>query len=186
MAYNTTYQLRELYLQHSPYSVDRPEYYRYDSLLQWPSNGYFKTFVPDAWLLRQTLTMYDKPEAQSVAEQVFGSQARQERIGLKHLANILYERALLHKNLLKDIDHRLMQSQEKLSILRMHFPIDGGRSQQNLERLIIELEKQRHDEELNFWKDSTEIRQKLFDNAIAYSATRRRQEQLSSLEDKNA
>jgi hypothetical protein len=130
--------------------------------------------------------MYDKPEAQSVAEQVFGSQARQERIGLKHLANILYERALLHKNLLKDIDHRLMQSQEKLSILRMHFPIDGGRSQQNLERLIIELEKQRHDEELNFWKDSTEIRQKLFDNAIAYSATRRRQEQLSSLEDKNA
>jgi len=186
MAYNTTSQWRDLYFQHSPYSVDRPEYWRYDSLLQWPSNGYFKTFVPDAALLRQTLTMYAKPEAQSVAEQVFGSQARQERIGLKHLSNILYERALLHKNHVKDIDHRLMQSQEKLSILKMHFPVDGGRTQQNLERLLLDLEKQRRDEELNFWKDSTEIRQKLFDGAIAYSATKRRQEQLSGLEGENA
>ena len=79
-----------------------------------------------------------------------------------------------------------MQSQEKLSILRMHFPIDGGRSQQNLEKLIIELEKQRHDEEINFWKDSTEVRQKLFDGAIAYSTTKRRKDMLYGVEDKNA
>jgi hypothetical protein len=186
MAYNTTAELRELYFQPSPYSVDRPEYWRYDSLLQWPSNGYFKPFTSDAALLRQTLTMYAKPEAQSVAEEIFGSQARQQQISLKHLANILYERALLHKNHVKDIDHRLMQSQEKLSILKMHFPVDGGRTQQNLERLLLDLEKQRRDEELNFWKDSTEIRQKLFDGAIAYSATKHRQNMLYGVEDKNA
>jgi hypothetical protein len=186
MAYNTTSELRELYFQHSGYFVGKPANSSYDSLLQRPSNGYFERLKPDAALLKEALTLYISPKTSTVAEQVFGNQARQERIGLKHLVNILYERALLHKNHLKGIDHRLMQSQEKLSILKMHFPLDGGRSQQNLEKLIIELEKQRHDEEINFWKDSTEIRQKLFDGAIAYSATRHRKDMLYGVEGENA
>jgi len=175
-----------LYFQHSGYSVGRAAYSRYDSLLQWPSNGYFERLKPDAALLKEALTSYPSLKTSTVAEQVFGNQARQERIGLKHLVNILYERASLHRSHLKDIDHRLMQSQEKLSILKMHFALDGGRSQQNLEKLIIELEKQRHDEEINFWKDSTEVREKLFENVFAYGAIQRRQNMLSSVEGENA
>jgi len=186
MTYNNIAQLQELYFHHSRYSGSKLKDLSYDSLLQWPRNGYFDRLKPDAALLREALTSYAKPEASTVAEEIFGNQARHEKIGLKHLANILHERAALHYNHLKDIDRRLMQCQERLSIIKMHFPIDGGRSQQNLERLIIDLEKQRHDEEINFWKDSTEIRQKLFDGAIAYSATKRRKEQLSGLEEKNA
>jgi len=185
MAYNTIAQSRELYFQHSGYSVGKPVNSSYDSLLQWPSNGYFERLKPDAALLKEALTAYVRPGTYSVAEQVFGSQAKEQRLSLKHLTNILYERALLHRNHLKDIDRRLMQCQERLSIIKMHFPVDGGRCQQNLERLIIELEKQRHDEEINFWKDSTEIRQKLFDGAIAYSATRRRKDMLYGVEEEN-
>ena len=182
MTYNNTTRLQELYFQNSRYSGSKLENLFYDSLLQWPRNGYFERLKPDAALLKEALTSYATPATSTVAEQVFGNQARQEKIGLKHLANILYERAVLHRNHLKDIDRRLMESQEKLSIIKMHFPVDGGRSQQNLERLVIELEKQRHDEEINFWKDSTEIRQKLFEDALAYSATKRRKDMLYGVE----
>jgi len=79
-----------------------------------------------------------------------------------------------------------MDCQEKLSIIKMHFSVDGGRSQQNLEKLIIDLEKQRHEEELNFWKDTTEVREKLFEQANVYSATIRRKDMLYGVEEQNA
>ena len=183
MAYNTTSELRELYFQNSGYSLAKPADSSYDSLLQWPSNGYFERLKPDAALLKEALTSYPSPETSTVAEQVFGNQARQERIGLKHLVNILYERAFLDARHLKEINRRLMDCHEKLSIIKMHFPLDGGRSQQNLERLIVDLEKQRRDEELNFWKDTTEIREKLFENAATYSATQHRKQILCGVED---
>ncbi len=183
MAYNTTPQIRESYFYRSPYSGGELQHRPYDSLLQWPRNGYFDRFKPDVVLLQEALTSYCGPQASTVAEQVFGNQARQERISLKHLANILYERALLHKSHVKDIDRRLMEFQEKLSIIKMHFPIDGGRTQQNLEKTIIDLETQRRDEELGFWKDSTEVRQQLFENAATYSATRHRKDLLGGVEE---
>jgi len=186
MAYNTTDQLRELYFQDSRYSGSKLEDASDDSLLQWPSKGYFDRFKPDAALLKEALASYPNPQGSTVAEQVFGNQARQQKIGLKHLVNILYERAILHRSHLKDIDRRSMDCQERLSIIKMHFPVDGGKSQQNLEKPIIDLEKQRHDEELNFWKDTTEVREKLFEQANIYGATKRRKDMLYGVEDKHA
>jgi len=182
MAYDTTPQVRESCFYRSPYSDTQPGHQPYDSLLQWPRNGYFEALKPDAILLKEALTSYSGPQASTVAEQVFGNQARQQRISLKHLANILYERALLHRGHLKDIDHRLMEFQERLSIVKMHFPVDGGKTQQNLEKILLDLETQRHDEELGFWKDSTEVRQQLFENAATYSATRHRKDLLCGVE----
>jgi len=181
MVYNNTPEIRYLYSQDSRYSPDIAEKLPYDSLLQWPSNSYFDRLKPDSYLLKETLQPYN-PETLTVAEQVFGSQARQQKIGLRHLANILYERSLLHAKHLKEIDSRLMDSHEKLSILKMHFPVDFGRTGQNLERLIIQLEEDRRAEEINFWKDSTEIRQKLFEDAAVYSATKHRKDILYGVE----
>jgi len=182
MIYNNTPEIRNLYSQDSWYSPDRPEKPFYDSLLQWPSNGYFERLKPDTYLLKETLHSYPSPETSTVAEQVFGSQARQQKISLRHLANILYERSFLHAKHLREIDRRLMDSHEKLSILKMHFPVDFGRTGQNLERLIIQLEEDRRAEEINFWKDSTEIRQKLFEDAAVYSATKHRKDILYGVE----
>ena len=183
MVYNAIAQVRESYFYRSPYSGSELQHQPYDSLLQWPRNGYFDRFRPDAMLLQEALSTYCGPQASTVAEQVFGNQARQQRISLRHFANTLYERALLHKSHVKDIDRRLMEFQEKLSIIKMHFPLDGGRTQQTLEKIILDLEKQRHDEELGFWKDSTEIRQQLFEDAATYSATRHRKDLLCGVED---
>jgi len=182
MVYNTTAELRESYFQESRYSTDKSEVAPYDSILQWPSNGYFDKFKTDAALLKQILTSYVNPQASTVASQVFGNQAKEQRIDLQHKSNVLYERAFLHSRHLKEIDRRLMNCHEKLSVLKMHFPIDGGRTQQNLERMVLELEKQRRTEELDFWKDTAEIREKLFEDAGAYSTTKRRENMLVGVE----
>jgi hypothetical protein len=153
-----------------------------DCFLPWPPDRSFEKFQFDAALLKEALSPCPSQRDGTLAEQVFGSQARQQKIGLGHLANVLYERALLHRNRLRDIDWRLVECQDRLSVLKMHFSIDGGRPQQHLEKLIIELENQRHDEETSFWKDSAEIRQQLFENAAIYGAARRRQDMLYGVE----
>ena len=151
-------------------------------LSQGVQNSHFEKFQLDAALLKEALSADSGPRDATLAERVFGSQARQQRIGLGHLANVLYERALLHKKHLRDIDWRLTDCLDRLSVLKMHFPLDGGRPQQHLEKLIIALEKQRHDEEISFWKDSTEVRQQLFDSAATYGAARRRKDMLYGVE----
>lgn len=154
----------------------------YGSVLLWPPESYFEKFRFDAALLKEALSPCASPQAATLAEQVFGSQARQQRIGLGHLANVLYERALLHQKRLRDIAWRLVECQDRLSVLKMQFPLDGGRPQQHLEKLVIELEKERHEEETDFWKDSVEIRQQLFENAATYGAAKRREDVLSGVE----
>lgn len=154
----------------------------YGPLLLGTRDGYLDQFKLDAVLLREALSQYAGPRDATLAEQVFGGQARQQRIGLGHLSNTLYERSLLHANRLRDIDRRLVDCQDRLSVLKMHLPLDAGKVQQHLEKLIIDLEGQRHDEQVSFWKDSTEIRQLLFDNAAAYGAARRRRDMLGGLE----
>ena len=156
--------------------------YSYGPVLPCLSESYFEKFKLDAALLKEALSPSAVPRDGTLAEQVFGSQARQQKIGLGHLANVLYERALLHHRHLRDIDWRLVDCQDRLSVLKMQFPIDGGRPQQHLEKLIIELEKERHDEETSFWKDSAEIRQQLFENAATYGAAKHREDMLYGVE----
>ncbi len=145
-------------------------------------NNYFEKFHRDAALLKEALSTGAGPCDATLAEQVFGGQARQQKIGLGHLANVLYERALLHKKHLRDIDWRLNDCLDRLSVLKMQFPLGGGRPQQQLEKVVIELERQRHEEEIAFWKDSADIRQQLFENAATYGAAKRRKDMLYGVE----
>ena len=184
MTYHHLTPLEDQYSNRSRY--DNPEGIELaqpcDCLLSWPPDRSFEKFKLDAALLKEALSPSAVPRDATLAEQVFGSQARQQRIGLGHLANVLYERALLHQRHLRDIDWRLVDCQDRLSVLKMHFPMDGGRPQQHLEKLILELEKERHDEETSFWKDSAEIRQQLFENAATYGAAKHRQDMLYGVE----
>jgi hypothetical protein len=184
MTYHHTIPPKELYSDRSrdddPEGNERAQ--PCDSFLQWPPEKPFEKFKRDAALLKEALSPCPSQRDRTLAEQVFGGQAKQQKISLGHLANILYERALLHRNRLRDIDWRLTECQDRLSVLKMNFPMDGGKTQQHLEKLIIELEKQRHDEEASFWKDSAEVRQQLFENATTYGAAKRRQSMLYGVE----
>jgi hypothetical protein len=164
---NKTYELRNLYFQQSQY-CSQPTRPDYKPLLQWPENGYFEKLKPDADLLQKALSPIEKMTTYSIADQVFGNQKESEYLGLKHLANLFYERCKLHKQHIKEIDHSHIKIQESLFGVKINNSPDKARRLSNLEGLLLQLESQRRDEELAFWKDTVELREKLFEGAATY------------------
>jgi len=181
MSYNTTAELRELYFQQSRDSGKIKENVFYDSLLQWPSNNYFNKFIPDANLLQKSISITQKPSYR-IADHVFGNLKEQQYIGLKHLAFLFYERSKLHQQHTHDIDHRHIQLQEKLFGVQINNFPDKARRQSNLESQLLQLEQQRRDEELVFWKDTVELREKLFESAAVYKQAKQRYSVFSDVE----
>ncbi|MBN2457173.1 MAG: hypothetical protein JXB29_11670 [Sedimentisphaerales bacterium] len=115
---NKTYELRKLYLEQSQYSAKQIEP-EYPPLLQWPAKGYFEKIKLDAELLQKKLSPIEKTTNYSIADQVFGNQKESEYLGLKHLANLFYERCNLHKRHIKEIDSSHMKIQEELFGVRI-------------------------------------------------------------------
>jgi len=180
---NTTYELRNLYFQQSLYSAEQAKP-TYPLLLQWPEKGYFEKFKPDADLLQKALSPLEKATTYSVADQVFGNQKQLEYLGLKHSANLFYERCNLHKQHIQDIDHTHLKVQEKLFGVKINNSPDKARRLSNLEGQLLQLDSQRRDEELAFWKDTVELREKLFESAAQYKAANHRYSVFSDVEAK--
>jgi hypothetical protein len=183
----TFHKVQEAYFARSQYEPPQP-YSHGDSLLQWAGNRYFDSLKKDVPLLEETLASAPETAAYpaTLADQVFGHQKREHRTSLKHLVNLLYERSRLYHRHLADIDDRLIDCHSRLSIARMLSPGRPDLEQVNLERLIVALEKDRRKTELDFWKDSKDLREGLFEQAIEYGAASRRARMLSGLEEKNA
>jgi hypothetical protein len=177
---NKTYELRELYFQQNQYSAKQEEP-DYPLLPQWPANDNFEKFKPDADLLQKVLSPV-KESANSIADQIFGNQKQQEYTSLQHLTNLNHERAKLHKQHIQDIDHRHLQIQEKLFGVKINFFPDRARRLSNLEGQLLQLEQQRRDEELAFWKDTVELREKLFESASSYKDAKHRYSVFSNVE----
>jgi len=106
--------------------------------------------------------------------QVFGNQLRLEKFSAEHLANLLYERAALYARHMKDITSSHLKVQEQLFCERINSPQQATRRQMALETLLVRLESDRRRAELDFWKDTQEIRQGLFEKAGAYQAASHR------------
>lgn len=161
------------YFSNSEYQVPRPEGSYASRLLYGPSSYSRSSLETEKYLLQEMLTPSDVP-CKSLADEVFGQQALKEKIGLKQLTRLLEERYQIHMRLLADIKHRNMAVQQQLCVAKWFLNLDGGRRALNLERLLADLEDKKRQEELNFWKDTVELRQKMFEKASEYSATRRR------------
>jgi hypothetical protein len=180
-------KVQEAYFTRSQYEPPQSYGYR-DSLFQLSGNRYLRSLEKDIPMLQESLAPAPATQGYPVtlAEQVFGQQKREHRTSLKHLVNLLYERSRLYRRHLRDIDHRLMDCQSRLSIARLLSPVETDREAMNLEKLIVALEKDRRKAELDFWKDSKELREGLFEQAMEYGATSRRARMLSGLEEQNA
>ena len=183
MSYRIPLQANELHIYHRPYTITKSEQQPYDSLLQWPSNAYFNKFIPDAVLLKRSLSTYKKP-SYSISNQIFGSQKQQAYTNLHHLNNLLCERSKIHTQHLCDINHKHIQIQEKLFCVNINNFPDKVRRQSNLESQLLQLEQQKRDEELSFWKDSAELRDKIFEKAAEYKQAKHRYSVFSDVEAK--
>lgn len=182
---NKTYELRKLYFQQSRYSA-KPAKVIYTPLLKWPENGYFENFKSDANLLQKALMPDKLSQDSTIADQVFGNQKKLEYLGLKHLANIFYERCKIHKKHIRDIDHRHLDIQKKKFGIEINKAADQTRRLTGLEGQLLQLEQQRRDEELDFWKDTVELRARLFEGAAGYKDANHRHGIFSDVEEKYA
>ena len=105
---------------------------------------------------------------------VFGNQAAKHRLTSNHLAELIQERAALASHHKGEIRSRLTELSGALSIARMLKLPDSDRRINNVERMIVDLEKQERDTELNLWKDTLELRTNLLEARTQYHATSRR------------
>ena len=150
--------------------------------MRWPSNYYFDKFKPDAQLLQKAFLQAGKSKYLTIADQVFANQKNHHYLNLKHLANLFYERCRLHSQHIKEIEHRHIKTQEELFGLKLTNLGSNARRISGLESQLLQLEKEKREEELAFWKDSADLRQKLFEAAAAYKTVKNRYSILSGLE----
>ena len=170
-----------MFFEQNRYSTKQAKSYE-PMLLQWPNKAYFKKLKPDAVLLQKALTPENRFEEMSVSQQIFGNDIKQQYIGLKHSANLFAERCQIHKNHIQEIDRRHMEAQEKLFGVKINNSPDKSKRLGNLEAQLAQLEKERRDEELAFWKDTAEVREKLFESAGNYKDAKHRSQIFSDVE----
>ena len=175
------YLIQGLYLQQSQYSDRSEEKVSEPPLIHWPQPGYFQNFKPDSHLLEKSLQSDDTYSSNPSADQVFGSNLRQQKTELKHLAHLLYERSLLHRDHLKDIDDRHLKTQERLFGAEINHTPDRLKNIQRLEGQLMQLEHQRREEELAFWKDTVDLRKGILETSGDYRDNRRRYQIFSDI-----
>ena len=180
---NKTYELRKLYFEQSSHSA--PKKAADDEkplLIKWPQSSYFNALSRDAQLLQKALKPEADYRARSVSQKIFSSEVKKQRTSLDHISNIFYERCRLHKTHLSEINSRHMDAQEKLFGVKINNFPDKAKRLSNLEGQLAQLEKERRDEEIAFWKDTAELREHLFENAGEYSAARQREKTFADVE----
>lgn len=167
--------MRKLYFEQSGYSTkETAADYAKPLLIQWPKSSYFNRLSIDAQLLQKTLKPETDYQAKTVSEKIFGSEIAKQHTGLLHLSNLFYERCMLHKSHLSEINSSHMDAQERLFGVQINNYPDRAKRLSNLEGQLAQLEKERRGEELGFWKDTVELRQQLFENAGEYTAAKQR------------
>jgi len=170
------YELRRLYFQsRRPPLAASSEYQDKPSWLSGLADGIASGRLNlDLETLRQGVPLQKPPVSRGIAAQVFGPELENQYLDLKHSLNVLQERQDLHRRHLQEIEERHIKVQERLFGVEInHFP-DRNKQLRTLEGQLIQLEQQRREEELAFWKDTVELRKLLWENAHAYKDTRHR------------
>ena len=162
-----------------------PRKYPADYLFQVQGNHYGSAWEKEKYVLSEALRQPEvKPE--TLAEQVFGNQTRQQKLQVMHEASLISARYELHHRILNDLNHRLSGLQERISIVKMLDPWGQSKQQIDLEKLLINLESQKNDEHLAFWKDTLKVRQEMFTGVREYQSARQRATIFKDLEEGDA
>lgn len=179
---NKTYELRNLYFEQSRSYADKASEPEYPTVLTWPQNGYFGQLTPDAKLLQEALRPIINQTY--ISQQIFGNEARGQHIGIEHLSNLFYERCRLHKKHMDEILDRHLDIQGSLYGAVINRYPDRTKRMSSLETQLLQLENAKREEELSFWKDTAELRQKLFESAGSYRAATQRYHLFADMEGK--
>lgn len=109
-----------------------------------------------------------------IAATVLGNQQAQHETKTRQLAGLIYERLALNKRQMQDVDDSIEQLR-RLAPMRPRGPghyVDGTLNE--VERRILDLEKQKRALELTVWRDTVELRTDVLTERVEQHAMRRR------------
>jgi hypothetical protein len=118
---------------------------------------------------------YAQVDPSDLVSLVFANRAAQHELTSRQAASLIHERAELAKRHLADIQQRLDELAERRPLRRPYGPAAfRDRTEAELERQILDLEKQRRDVQITLWRDTLDLRKELVTERGEYRATRRR------------
>jgi len=162
-----------------------PRRFAADYIFQSQSSKYAGIWEKERYVLSAALSQ-PEVKTESLADQIFGNQARQQKLHVVHDASLIAARYEIHKRNMRDIQHRLAELQGEVSIQRMLNPMLPSKPELDLEKLLINLEAEERDERIAFWKDCCKLKQELFSGIAEYQSMQHRTDILRSLEVENA
>ena len=116
----------------------------------------------------------DSAFASRLSERVFGTQLKRTGVAVQNLDQLLSGRNQILDRNLREINQRRNEIANRLSIARRPYSIRTPQDVARIEKMLFDIESQRRDEYLNFWKDLARTRTELFEAAGEYQATKNR------------
>ncbi len=116
---------------------------------------------------------YEK-ETFDIPSTVFANQTAEHALNSYHLAGLIQHRREMAKKHLADIKFRLDDLLDDKSITKMLNLASDSNKLTNIERQILDLEKQQRDIQCSLWKDTLELQSSLLQERSEYQATKRR------------
>ena len=104
----------------------------------------------------------------SLAQKVFGQQVDEQKASGRHLSGLLEERWRLYRDHIGELRDEISRTKNRLYIASRPYVIDHPMRQANLEKFLLKLESDARKEEIDFWKDSIDLRDKMWDVANEY------------------
>ena len=178
---NRIHELRNLYFQQQTYRQSCAQNSADPAEPGWLTYRLPGQQYRESDLLRRVLSAESDMSSTNIADKIFGTQLRKNYVNLQHSLNLLRERTHLHEQHLKEIEDRHQKVQERLFGTEInHFP-DRDRQIRNWESQLSQLEQQKREEEVSFWKDTVDLRKELFQAAGDYNSTHHRYRTLTGL-----
>jgi len=124
-------------------------------------------------MLENVRQPYDK-ETVDIPSTVFANQTAEHALNSYHLAGLIQQRREMAEKHLADIKFRLNDLLDEKSITKMLNLPSEGKKLTNIERQILDLEKQQRDIQTRLWKDTLDLQSNLLQERSEYQATKRR------------
>lgn len=107
----------------------------------------------------------------TLAKKIFGQLLAEQRLTGKHLAHLLTERWKLYVDHTSELREEISRMKNRLAFASRPYTVTNPQLASSLEKLLLKLEADERKEEIDFWKDSVEIRDKLLEASNEYRRT---------------
>ncbi len=118
--------------------------------------------------LKAYSTLTHSQDGGTLAEKVFGQHLEEQKASGHHLGALLSERWRLYHDHIEDLRNEINDLRNRLNMVARPYVILHPMIGANLERALFKLESDARKEQVEFWKDSAEIRDKMLDVAHEY------------------